>query len=237
MSQAKLRIHCIQHVDFEGIGYIESWAKDNKHQLSYSRLYEKEEFPSQIDFDWLIIMGGPMNIYEKDKYPWLTGEKQFIKESINSDKTVLGFCLGSQLIADVLGAKVKRNKDIEIGWFRVYLTDLGKTHAIFRDLDFSNPVFHWHGDTFDIPDKCEHIAYSEACNHQAFIFHDKVIGFQFHPEVTPYSLANMLENGKNELTKSEYIQTESEITENSQYTAPCNKILATILDRLSKQQE
>lgn len=235
MNKQKLRIHCIQHVDFEGIGYIESWAKNNNHELTYSLLYKQEEFPEQIDFDWLIVMGGPMNIYEDDKYPWLTGEKQFIKESINSDKTVLGFCLGSQLIADVLGAKVKRNKDVEIGWFPVNLTDFGKSHKIFQDLNFDNPVFHWHGDTFDIPAKCEHIAYSKACTHQAFTYKDKVIGFQFHLEVTPYSLANMVENGKDELIRSEYVQSQSDITGNSQYINPCNEILTEILNRLSKQ--
>lgn len=234
MNKQKLRIHCIQHVDFEGIGYIETWAKNNNHELSYSLLYEKEDFPSQTDFDWLIVMGGPMNIYEEEKYPWLIKEKQFIKESINSDKTVLGFCLGSQLIADILGAKIKRNRDVEIGWFPVNLTDFGKGHEIFRDLNFGNPVFHWHGDTFDIPDKCGHIAYSKACIHQAFIYKDKVIGFQFHLEVTPSSLANMVEKGKDELIKSQYIQSQSEIIENSNYIDSCNEILTEILNRLSK---
>lgn len=235
MSKHKLRIHCIQHVSFEGIGYIESWAKENDHQLSYSLLYEKSDFPSQDHFDWLIIMGGPMNIYEEDIYPWLIEEKHFIKESINSDKTVLGFCLGSQLIADVLGAKVKRNKETEIGWFPISLTKEGMQHRLFANLDFNKPVFHWHGDTFDIPDKSVRIAHSSACDNQAFIYRDKVIGFQFHLEVTPYSLANMIDNGKDELRESQYIQSESEILQNSDNIKVCNNTLKTILDNLVTQ--
>ncbi len=235
MSKQKLRIHCIQHVSFEGIGYIESWAKENDHQLSYSLLYDKVGFPSQNAFDWLIIMGGPMNIYEEDIYPWLKDEKQFIREAINSNKTVLGFCLGSKLIADVLGAKVKRNRAVEIGWFPVTLTKEGLSNSLFGNLDFSQSVFHWHGDTFDIPDKSVRIAYSSACYNQAFIYNDKVIGFQFHLEVTPYSLANMIDNGKDELIESEYIQSESEILQNSENINSCNRTLKTILDNLAAQ--
>lgn len=235
MNNQKLRIHCIQHVSFEGIGYIESWAIENGHQLSYSHLYEKAEFPLQDEFDWLIVMGGPMNIYEDEIYPWLTEEKLFIRESINSNKTVLGFCLGSQLIADVLGAKVKRNREVEIGWYPIFLTKESTENYLFESLDLSKPVFHWHGDTFDIPDKCVRIAYNRACDNQAFIYRDKVIGFQFHLEVTPHSLLDMVNNGKNELIESKYIQSESEILKNGENIAACNKTLKTVLDNLASK--
>lgn len=235
MNKQKLRIHCIQHVDFEGIGYIESWAKINNHTLSYSLLYKKEEYPRQEDFDWLIIMGGPMNIYEESRYIWLVGEKRFIKKAIESNKTVLGFCLGSQLIADVLGAKVSRNKFTEIGWLPVSLTTKALSLNLFKDINLSQPVFHWHGDTFEIPDKSERIAYSDACDNQAFIYGDRVIGFQFHMEVTPESLSSMVNNGKEELIESEYIQTDSVILSNRGFIDSCNQILTKILDYLATQ--
>lgn len=235
MSNPKLRIHCIQHVDFEGIGYIKSWARINNHTLSYSLLYEKEKYPKQEDFDWLIIMGGPMNIYEESRYPWLVGEKLFIKKTIESNKTVLGFCLGSQLIADVLGAKVKRNRFTEIGWFTISLTEKNISHKLFKDVDLDQPVFHWHGDTFEIPDKSERIAYSNACDNQAFIYGDRVIGFQFHLEVTPESLLDMVNNGKNELIESEYIQTDSSILSKQGSIEYCNQTLTKILNRLATQ--
>ncbi|SHG23289.1 GMP synthase-Glutamine amidotransferase [Dysgonomonas macrotermitis] len=232
-NRMSLKIHCLQHVSFEGIGYIETWANKNNHKLTFSHLYKGDPLPALTEFDWLIIMGGPMNIYEEEKYPWLIAEKQFIKESIKSDKTVLGFCLGSQLIADVLGAKVSRNKEIEIGWFPISLTKAGEKNLLFEGLDVNNPVFHWHGDTFDIPTKCDHIASSIGCTNQAFIYKKNVIGFQFHLEVTPESIKDMVQNGKEELVKGAYIQSKSEILAKDEYIKSCNQVLDTILNRLT----
>lgn len=103
------------------------------------------------DFDWLIIMRGSMNIYEEEKYPWLAVEKKFIARTIESGKIVLGICLGSQLIADVLGGRVSRNKYRELGWFPVTLTKEAKDSPVFSALPARFNVFQWHGDTFKIP--------------------------------------------------------------------------------------
>src|SRR5690606_41801416 len=111
----KLRIHCLQHVPFEGLGCIADWIKEKNHSLTISRLYLHDKFPETAAFDWLIIMGGPMSVYEEEKYPWLTKEKLFIKKAIDEGKTVTGICLGSQLIATALGAAVYPNGEKEIG--------------------------------------------------------------------------------------------------------------------------
>jgi len=126
-----MRIHYLQHVPFEDLANIESWAKDRSHDLSRTLLFQEESPPKLNEFDWLIIMGGPMNIYEHDKYPWLVKEKEFIRQAIEEDKIVLGICLGDQLMADVLGGKVHRNDHREIGWFPVKLTDEGVASRIF----------------------------------------------------------------------------------------------------------
>lgn len=231
-----LRIHCLIHVSFEGIGHIESWAKKHKHHLSYTHLYKEIKFPNQDEFDMLIVMGGPMNIYQEDIYPWLVTEKKFIKKSIESDKIVVGFCLGSQLIADVLGAKVTQNKEKEIGWFPIQLTDEGKKTFIFQDKNIPFSVFHWHGDTFSIPPNSIRLASSNGCHNQAFLYNNKVLGLQFHLEVTYDSLGEMIRNGVDELTDDKYIQSTQEIKDKSYDSLlQCNNLLEHILDRLSSK--
>ena len=146
-----IRIHCIQHVSFERPGYIETWAISNNHELSVTKLYESSVFPALSDFDWLIIMGGPMSAYDKNENSWLKTEQEFIKSTIKADKIIIGICLGAQILAEALGAKVYPNRKKEIGWFPVFMTEYGRSNKIFNDFPASLNVFHWHGDTFDLP--------------------------------------------------------------------------------------
>ncbi|HBF36965.1 MAG TPA: amidotransferase, partial [Firmicutes bacterium] len=126
-----MRIHYLQHVPFEDPANIGNWARQKGHRLTGTHLYNGEVFPTMDRFDCLIIMGGPMNIYEAEKYPWLQSEKQFIKEAIDHRKVVLGICLGAQLITDVLGGKVTKNPEGEIGWLPVS----------FHAAAFQSPLF------------------------------------------------------------------------------------------------
>jgi GMP synthase-like glutamine amidotransferase len=116
-----MRMHYLQHVPFEDMANIEGWAQDRGYDISRTLLYEDEPLPDMDKFDWVVVMGGPMNIYEHDKYPWLAREKGFIKAAIQGGKIFLGICLGAQLIADVLGGKVRKNSHKEIGWHKVSL--------------------------------------------------------------------------------------------------------------------
>lgn len=227
----KYRIHYLQHVPFEGLGYIEVWALQRGYALSVTKLYEPHAFPILEDFDMLVIMGGPMGTYEEDKYPWLKEEKAFVRKVIDADKPIVGVCLGSQIIASALEAEVYPNGEKEIGWMPVNMTDEAVS---FFDASSSNPiVFQWHGDTFDLPSGARLLASSDVCVNQAFLYGDRVLGLQFHFEVTQYSATQMIENGLDELINAPHIQSESEIRGNMHYIPACNKMIELALDKLA----
>jgi GMP synthase-like glutamine amidotransferase len=154
------------------------------HAVSGTRLYAGETPPPSTAFDALIVMGGPMNIYEYERHPWLRVEKELIRSAVDAGKRVLCICLGAQLLADVLGGPVTRNAESEIGWFPLNLTEAGRASALFADLPERFIGFHWHGDTYALPPGAECLASSEACAQQAFAFGTGVLGLQFHLEVT-----------------------------------------------------
>ena len=189
-----MKLHWLQHVPFEGLGIIEKWTETNGFEISCTRLFASEQLPEIETFDWLVVMGGPMGIYDYEDHPWLPEEKQFIKMAIDADKTVLGICLGAQLIADVLDAKVYPGPQKEIGWFPIQRTE-GAPKIIPDELT----AFHWHGDTFEIPDDAVRLASSEACKNQGFVYNDRVIALQFHLETTPESMEALIENCGDEL--------------------------------------
>jgi len=230
-----LRIHYLQHVPFEGLGYIENWIKENNHILTATKFYEEYTFPELSDFDWLIVMGGPMGVYDEGVFNWLVEEKSFIKKSIEAGKKVLGICLGAQLIACCLGAEVMKAKNKEIGWFPVFPTDECKKLAWFYELFKDNPiVFHWHGNQFEIPTNCSNLLISVANTNQAFSYCDNVIGLQFHLEVSKQTTQLMLENGTSDLTNSRFVQSLSDIEKGIHHIGHCNKIMKAILEQLSK---
>ncbi len=146
-----MRLHYLQHVWFEDLGIIKEWAENNQFEITRTAFFDNEPLPLVNDIDWLIIMGGPMNVYEEGQYQWLAEEKEFIKEAIDNGKIVLGICLGAQLIADVLGAQVVKNEHAEIGWFPIQAIRDHKSLAS-NMLPDEFRVFHWHGDRFEVPE-------------------------------------------------------------------------------------
>jgi len=225
-------IHYLQHVPFEGLGYIADWAADRDYGLSVTRLYDNPKFPGLDTFDVLVIMGGPMGVYEEDKYLWLKEEKQFVRQAIDAGKIVVGICLGSQIIASALGAEVYPDNEKEIGWLPVTFSD-DFVQELFDNKTKSPVVFQWHGDTFDLPMGARLLASSEACVNQAFLYKEKVLGLQFHIEVTEDSLAEMLDNGLDELRDGKYIQSENYIRTNTQYIPLCNRMIEAALNKLT----
>ena len=223
-----MRIHYLQHVAFEGLGSIAEWAREQGASIGCSRLFADEPLPGLQEFDWLLVMGGPMNIYEEELYPWLRQEKALLKEAIAAGKIVLGVCLGAQLIADTLGAKVTRNRHREIGWFPL--------HAIHPTMAGIIPaqalVMHWHGDTFTLPPDAEPLAASEACPNQGFIYQGRVFGLQFHLESTPESLASLIAYSGDELATAPYIQTPAEMLAHADRFTAINRMMAALLDHL-----
>jgi len=231
----KLRIHYLQHVPFEGLGSIAEWVSLHEHHLTATKFFTDSTLPEPAEIDWLIIMGGPMGAYDEKKYDWLASEKQLIKNAIQSGKTVIGICLGAQLIAEILGAKVYLNPHKEIGWFPIQLSEEGIANKLFKGLSKTLTVFHWHGDTFDLPTNATLIASSEACKNQAFLYNEKVIGLQFHFEMTEAALQKMIENGNEELVPGSFIQTAERILNNRNLIENNKGVLFDLLDRLASQ--
>ena len=228
-----MRIHYLQHVPFEGLGCIESWAKTATHRMSATRFYVNDPLPNINDIDWLIVMGGPMNIYDDTRYPWLSAEKKFLEQAIDQNKTVLGICLGAQLLADVLGAKIYANRHKEIGWHNVRKVKSGEVSAMTEVFPDSVEAFHWHGDTFDIPDGAVHLVQSAGCKNQAFAMGDRVLALQFHLEIAKSGAENLIIQCGNDIDKGRYCQTPEEMLANSERFEKTNKLMNRILDRMA----
>ncbi len=230
-----MKIHCIQHVIFETPGTITEWIEKKSHVLSTTHLYENERFPETDTFDLLLIMGGPMNIYEYEKYPWLREEKAFLKKTIAEGKAVLGICLGAQLLADVLKAKVFKNNYKEIGWFPISIVKENKSEiSLLEGIPDQFTAFHWHGDTFDLPEGAKRLFESEACKNQGFIYESGVIGLQFHMEMSDQTIRNVIENCRDELVEGKYIQKEYEMLGRTDFLKESRQLMFRLLENLEK---
>jgi len=225
-------VHYLQHVSFEGLSSIESYLIEKGHALTSTKLYLDEALPSVDDFDWLLVMGGPMGIYDHEAYPWLIAEKTLIQQAIDAGKLVLGICLGAQLIADVLGAKVYPGEHKEIGWFKIISSPELKTTILDGVLPKTFEAFHWHGDTFDIPKGAVEVGASEACKHQGFVFGDKVVALQFHLETTPKRVAALVEHCGDELDGSTYVQSVAEMLMDKARFTKVNGLMNSLLQRM-----
>ena len=228
-----MRLHVLQHVPFEGLGHIDSWIRRRGHRLTLSRLYEGAKLPDPEAFDRLVILGGPMNIHEEAAYPGLVEEQALIKAALAAGKSAVGICLGAQLLADGLGSRVYAGSHREIGWFPVRLTAAGQRTALTEGLPAVTTVFHWHGDTFDLPPGAVHLFESEACANQAFLLDNRILGLQFHLESTPETVQQLLTHCRDELIPGPFIQGVAQIADTvPERFARINNLLETLLDRL-----
>lgn len=200
-----MNILIIKHIDIEGPGLIEEFLKNNKIRYNIFCPKNNVEFPSIEKFTHIIILGGPMNVYEEDKYPFLRKEDIFIKESIQKGSSILGICLGAQLIAKALGAKVFKAPLKEIGWYKVSLTEEGLKDPLFSSFPVEFNVFQWHGDTFEIPYRSKLIATSSIVTNQAFRYGKNVYGLQFHLEVTEQMIDEWIKAYEDEFNENETI--------------------------------
>ncbi len=184
-----MRVVTFRHVPFEDLGWIHHALEDCGIGVDFPDLFrEGAAAPDITNAAGLIFMGGPMSA--NDPLPYIQQEIRWICQAVERGQPVLGVCLGAQLIAKALGARVYANPTKEIGWFDVHLTDAGREDALLSGLDDPETVFHWHGETFDLPQGASWLAYSERCRHQAFRIGSKVYGLQFHLEVTPEMIAD-----------------------------------------------
>jgi GMP synthase-like glutamine amidotransferase len=220
-----MRIHYFQHVPFEGLGYIQTWLQERMAEVSRTRAYANDALPCLDEIDGLIVLGGPMSVNDTDAHPWLEAETRCIAEAIALGKPVLGICLGAQLIAKALGAKVYANPQKEIGWFPVY-----RTAEPIDWLPARLDVFHWHGETFDLPLGAVRLASSSACANQAFALGDNVLGLQFHMEVTAESVQELVNNCADELaTGGAYVQSAELIQQGNAHVQTINRAMSAAL--------
>lgn len=193
----------IQQVDFEGLGIFEdilkekhiSWDMKLAADLTSQDIYHKK-------YKALIILGGPMGVYEVDKYPFINLEISLIQEFIKAKKSILGICFGAQLICKAIGGMVKPFSQKELGWYPIKLSSHASQSSFFDEFKDQEYVFHWHGDQCLLPEDATHIASSEICKNQAFIFQENVIGLQFHIEVSE----DIIDNWFNQPVNKDFIQ-------------------------------
>ena len=226
-----MKIHCIQHVEFEGLANIESWILKKGYQVTYTMLYNNEALPEPDDFDLLIVMGGPMSFDDDEKYSWLASERKFLKKVISAGKSILGICLGAQIIADTISGSAKHSNSKEIGWFPIYFNKKNEIKG-FDFIPDNIIAFHWHGDTFYIPEGAIRLASSDEFPNQGFVYNNNVIGLQFHLEMNNISLSGMIENCGSELIPSIWVQNEEQIINGLKYTIDSNDLMFKIMDYL-----
>jgi len=166
--------------------------RERGHELSFTRWWADEAAPGVDDYDWLVVMGGPMSVHQHRDHPWLVAEKAALSSAFAAGKRVLGVCLGAQLIADVLGAKIVQNREREIGWWPVRAVPVADDVAGARYAFPSHAtVLHWHGDTFSLPPGATRLAESDVCSQQAFAWGERVLGLQFHLEMNAPAVAEI----------------------------------------------
>lgn len=227
------KAHYLQHVHFEGLGSIEAWLKKNDYTISATRFYEDDRLPDPESVDLVIIMGGPMSVNDTVQYPWIETEIDFIKQCIALNTPMIGICLGAQLIASALGARVYPNSVKEIGWFNIHRNECD--HALSRLFESTPLVFHWHGETFDLPDDSILLASTRTCRHQAFLYGQKVLGLQFHLETTPDSAQAIVNQCAHELVDGPFIQDQKAILSQPQATFDeINRLMGKVLDVITQ---
>jgi GMP synthase-like glutamine amidotransferase len=225
-----MRVHILQHVPFEGPGSIGRWLDAHGVSVTTDLPDGPRPYPPVGEIDGLVILGGPMSVNDESSLPWLAREKAYIREATTRNLRVLGVCLGAQLIAAALGARVHRNPVKEIGWYPV--RGLRPSPPAFQ-FPGEFTAFHWHGETFDLPAGAVRLASSAGCENQAFQIGRRIIGLQFHLETTPDGISALVDHCRHELVPAPYIQTAREMLDAppSLFAAP-NALMANLLDFL-----
>ena len=230
-----MHIQVVQHVPFEGPGLIGEWAAECGHTLGISHA-ETESYPPLEEVDLLVVMGGPMDADDDTASPWLVPEKHYIADAIASGRLVLGICLGAQIVAEVIGGRVVRAEEREIGWYPVAPTAGSLDEPLFARWPDEIVVGHWHGDTFNLPLGMEPVLSSEVTHNQAFVFDGRVVGLQFHLEWDAGALEELFDASAEDLAEGgAHVMSAEEFAEGiPRYIPDCRELLFELLDSMEQ---
>ena len=192
-------VTCFQHIDCEGPGSLLDILKTKEIRVEVLKPFQRDPIPAHLG-DGLIVLGGPMGVYEEKQYPWMTAELDAIRKCLDSSLPVLGICLGSQMLAHAAGGRVYKGPSQEVGWFPITMTEQGHLDPLLLGLPREFNAFHWHGDTFKLPDGAALLAGSAAYPHQIFRAGTNAYGFQCHLEVTEAMVRSWMTVYAKELT-------------------------------------
>ena len=227
-----MNIACIQHVDFESPGVIETWAKKGNHFFQIFKPYKAEAFPNPTDFDFIISMGGPQSPNDAPHLSYLQDEINFLKKGIEDQKYVLGFCLGAQLMGEALGGKTLKSPEKEVGVFPITLTKEGAKDPLFHDFPSSFPVIHWHNDMPGSTQTAVLLASSQGCPIQGYRYGPRAYGLQFHMEITKKGIQDLMTHAPDDLKPSRFTQSPDELLQ--QDYDSIHQQMYVLLDRLSR---
>lgn len=230
-----MKMHIIKNAPYEGPGYIANWALVQGYEVKTTPLFENVATPPLESFDWLVVMGGPMGVHDEKDHPWLIREKTLIESAIAQGKTVLGVCLGAQLIAQVLGARVYKNKYVERGWHTIKREPAALDSKCFNAMPEEFTAFVWHGDTFDLPKNVKHVASSKACTNHAFEHGERVVGLQFHLEVTTEGIASILDHSSYADVVGPHVQSRAQIIDHMENVEPIHALMDNLLEKMSER--
>ncbi|MEM1158640.1 MAG: type 1 glutamine amidotransferase [Verrucomicrobiota bacterium] len=223
----------LKHVPYEGPAMIRDWATAAGCDIAEHHWYQIPQAPTSLP-EHLIIMGGPMNVDDEQAHPWLAAEKVYIRQAIAADIPVLGICLGAQLIAAALGKHVFPNPHQELGWLPLSRTDAASQNPVLSAFPDQLPVFHWHGDTFELPDGATLLGSTEGCINQGFAI-EKCIGLQFHIEISHSVIKELINDTRLPDWSGPYISQPKDILSGAEYhQASCKDTLFDLLDRWFK---
>lgn len=227
-----MRVHWIQHVAFEGLGRLRPLLASRSSSISATRAWEDANFPDPHELDLLVVMGGPLSVHDTQEHHWLVAEKQFLADTLRTRTRVLGICLGAQLLAEALGATVTANSSKEIGWFPIQSVEGRAVEPLGATLARSREVFHWHGESFSLPEEATALARSAGCPQQAFRWGTRVLGLQFHLEMTPEGAEQLIEKCPEDLqAEGPWVQSPAEILSRPDRFAHAHEVLEELLDQ------
>jgi GMP synthase-like glutamine amidotransferase len=225
------KIVTLLHAEFEQPGYITQWAGLNDFEIEPVHCWENPAYPDPQNVDRLLIMGGPMGGYEAMEYPWMLEEFRFIRAVIDAGKKVLGICLGAQMISAAMEAKVYPNQFPEIGWFEIKWNKAAQEHPLTYGVISHSKVFHYHGDTFDLPGNAVLLASSKGCQNQVYALGNNVLALQFHMEITNELLEEMLDH-EDDFEPDTFVQSKKKIRDGIYDVMQNHTDLATLLENI-----